>query len=111
MQPLNHIQTRLIDGALRLLGVLQRHTDLIAQLGLLILPEVLFGLGKVVFEDVEKGRVVLLRDAGVVKDQGSVGDEGAGRFPTLGLDCLGVERVVEVDVEVDDREVHRQFLV
>ena len=37
VQPLNHVQTGLVDGAFRLLGVFERDADLVAELGPLIL--------------------------------------------------------------------------
>ena len=107
---LDDVQTWLVNGALGLLGVLQSDTNLPAQLGTLILAELLFGLRKVVFEEIEEGLVVLLCDARIVENEGAVGDESFGGLFAFGLDFGGVNGVVEVDVEVDDRKVHGNFL-
>lgn len=109
LQPLDNVQARLVDGALWLLGVFERDADLVAQLGPLVALEVLLGLGKIVLEEVEEGVVVGFRHARVVEEEGAVGDEGGGGAGAFSLDEGRGRRVVEVDVQVDDGEVHREL--
>lgn len=110
VQALDDVQAGLVDGALGLLGVFERDADLVAQLGPLVALEVLLGLGEVVLEQVEEGVVVGLGDARVVQQQGAVCDEGGGGARTFGLDGGRGGGVVEIDVEVDDGEVHGEIL-
>lgn len=106
VQPLDDVQTRLVDGAFRLLGVFERDANLVAQLGPLVAFQVFVRLGEVVLEEVEEGVIVGFGDARVVEEEGAVGDEGGGGAGAFGLDERRGGRVVEVDVEVDDGEIH-----
>lgn len=87
VQPLDHIQARLVHRALGLLRVLECHANLVAQLGALILPQLLMRLGEVILQQVEKAVVVPSRYAGVVEDQCAVGDEGVGRLGAFFADA------------------------
>lgn len=107
----NDVETRFVNGAFRLLGVLERHANLVAQLGTLVLAQLGLGLVKVVFEQVEEVFVVLGGDAGVVEDEGAVLDEGLGGFGAFGAGFGGGGVVGQVDVEVDDGEFHGEGLV
>lgn len=109
IQALNDIKTGLIDSTLWLLGILKRDANLVAQLRLLIFPEFLLGLCKVVFQEVEELGVVVLGDAGVVEDEGAVGDECVCGLATLGLDCFRGWVVFEIYVQVDDGEIHGEL--
>jgi hypothetical protein len=51
-QTRNDVQTGLVHGTLRFLGVLERYSDLIAKIGPLIFLKIGYGLVKVVFEEV-----------------------------------------------------------
>lgn len=109
VQSLDDVQARLVDGTFRLLGVFERDANLVAQLGPLIAFQIFFRLGEVVFEEVEEGVVVGFGDSRVVEEEGAVGDEGRGGAGAFGLDEGRGWRVVEVDVEVDDGEIHREL--
>lgn len=106
VQAPDDVEAGLVDGALGLLGVFERHADLVAELGALVLAQLGFRLGEVVLEEVEEGLVVRGGDARVVQHEGAVGDEGVGGFGALGDDGGRRRLLVEVDVEVDDGEVH-----
>lgn len=107
----NNVETRFVNRAFRLLGVLKRYANLVAQLGTLILAQLSLGLVKVVFEQVEEVLVVLGGDAGVVQNKSAVLDEGLGGFGAFGAGFGGGGVVGEVDVEVDDGEFHGEGFV
>lgn len=75
VQASDDLETRLVDRTLRLLSVLQGNTDLIAPFRVLVGLENLYWLGKVVLDEVEECVVVLLLNARVVYDEGTVCDD------------------------------------
>lgn len=88
-QPADHVEARLVDGALGPLGAVQRDANLVAQLRPLVPAQVLVGLREVVLEQVKEGIVVGVGDARVVQDKGPVRDEGVGRPGALGAHGRG----------------------
>jgi hypothetical protein len=62
----NNVQTGLVHSTLGFLGVLERYTDLIAKFRPFVFLKLRYGLVEVVFEEVQKGIIVILGDSGVV---------------------------------------------
>jgi hypothetical protein len=87
----DNLETRFVDCTFRLLGILQGNADLIIQLRVLVGLEVFQWLGKVVFDEVEEGAVVLLLYPRVAYDEDTVCDDRSGRLIDWGsawLDAL-----------------------
>ena len=76
----NDLETGLVDGTFRLLGVLQGDADLITQLWMFVCLEILYRLSKVVLDEVEEGVVVLLLHPGVAYDECTVCNDRSGRL-------------------------------
>ena len=114
----NDFEARLVDGTFRFLGVLQGNADLITQFRTLVGLEILYGLSKVVLDEVEEGGVVLLLYPRVSYDEGTVRYDRKGRLIERGLiraDALrsGADLVAlnkssgttsTENIDVDDRE-------
>ena len=83
------LETRLVDGTFRLLGILQSNANLIAQLGMFVGLEILYRLGKVVLDEVEEGAVVLLLHPRVMYDECTVCNDRSGRLSEKGLNDYG----------------------
>ena len=83
------LETRLVDGTFRLLGVLQGNADLITQLWVLVSLEIFYWLSKIVLDEVEEGAVVLLLHPRVPHNEGTVCDDRRGRL---------IERELTLDV-------------
>lgn len=75
VQTRDDIETRLVDGTFRFLRVLEGDADLIRKLGTFIALEVRLGLGEIVLEEVEEGRIVILGDAFVAYEESAVLDQ------------------------------------
>jgi len=114
------LETRLVDSAFRLLGILQSNPDLVAQLWMFVCLEVLYRLSKVVLDEVEKGAVVLLFHPRVAYDECTVCNDRSGRLIGRGLNyydrvrCGGRADLVALgestgtasteNIDVDNRE-------
>ena len=85
----DYIEARLVDGTFRLFSILKSNADLITQFRVLVGLEILYWLGKVIFDEVEEGAVVLLLHPGVAHDEGAVCCDRSGRLIERGLILAG----------------------
>jgi len=79
------LETGLVDGTFRLLGVLQGNADLITELWVLVCLEILYRLSEVVLDEVEEGAVVFLLYPRVSYDECTVCNDRSGRLIGRGL--------------------------
>lgn len=114
----NDFETRLVDGAFWLLGILQGNADLITQFWVLVGPEILYRLSEVVLDEVEEGAVVLLLHPRVPYDEGTVCYDRSGRLIERGsvradalqhgADLAALDESIRTasteNIDVDDRK-------